>query len=224
MDDGNFAFAALKEVWDVLDVSFRNPNEEADARDALSRLKQGSRPFGAYLVEFQRLQNLASIKDDKTLISYMRSGVANNLSICIGQQQVFEKEYTFDEFVALCKHCVIRLEWMRKVAPRETRNPNLNINNPIPRVTNPTLPRVFHDTRPHLANPTQNYNTLSDISNSRKPVKFQALNLQSINSSVANQEIKDLKAVLPKWLHHQASAFSKLESQELPPQIHSVRN
>ncbi|POS81977.1 hypothetical protein EPUL_006001, partial [Erysiphe pulchra] len=40
-DDGNFAFKSLTEVWNFLNVSFKNPNEEEDARDALSRLRQG---------------------------------------------------------------------------------------------------------------------------------------------------------------------------------------
>ena len=111
--DGNFSFESLSEVWKVLDVSFRNPNEEEDARDALSHLRQGNKPFGAYLSEFQRLQNLSCITDDKTLIAYMRSEVSSNLNLCIGQQQIIGKKYTFDEFVALCKECVIRLDWMR---------------------------------------------------------------------------------------------------------------
>lgn len=54
VDDGNFAFIMLEEEWDVLDVSLRNLNEESDARGALSHLKQGNRPFGAYLAEFQK--------------------------------------------------------------------------------------------------------------------------------------------------------------------------
>lgn len=136
MEDGKFAFASLTEVWNVLDVSFRNPNEEEDARDALSRLRQGNRPFGAYLSEFQRLQNMSCVSDDKTLIAFMRNGVSSNLNLCIGQQQVINKKYSFDEFVELCKECVIRLDWMRP-SIRGAQNP------------------IFPDLTPCGINPTQ---------------------------------------------------------------------
>ncbi|POS82218.1 hypothetical protein EPUL_006501, partial [Erysiphe pulchra] len=101
-----------------------------------------------------RIQNLSSIKDDNTIISYIRLGIAKNLSICIGQQQVFDEDYNFDEIVALCKICVIRLEWMRHVTPRETRNPNQNLtpNNLTARATHPNMPKIVHDTRPNLTN------------------------------------------------------------------------
>ncbi|KAI1006054.1 hypothetical protein K3495_g2162 [Podosphaera aphanis] len=105
-DDGNFSFESLEEAWSVLDVSFRNPNEEEDARSALTRLHQDNRSFGAYLSEFQRLQNLSGIVDDKTLISYMQDDIATDLKKCFHQQRVMIKKYSFDEFVALCKECV----------------------------------------------------------------------------------------------------------------------
>ncbi|POS82307.1 hypothetical protein EPUL_006356, partial [Erysiphe pulchra] len=137
LSNGNFSFASLVEVWNVLDVSFRNPNEEEDARDALSRLRQGNKPFGTYLSEFQRLQNLSCITDDKTLIAYIRNGVSANLNLCIGQQQLIEKKYTFDEFIVLCKECVIRLDWMRP-SIRGAQNPILP--NLTPRGIYPTQP------------------------------------------------------------------------------------
>lgn len=40
--NGKIFFAILEDVWNVLDASFRNTNEEEDARDALSRLRQGN--------------------------------------------------------------------------------------------------------------------------------------------------------------------------------------
>ncbi|POS87002.1 hypothetical protein EPUL_001339 [Erysiphe pulchra] len=138
LDDGNFAFKSLTEVWNFLDVSFKNPNEKEDARDALSRLRQGKRSFGSYLAEFQRLQNLSQITDDKTLIAYMRDGVSPNLTLCIGQQQLFNKTYSFDDFVQLCKECVIRLDWMRlpiRAAVNPIRNDltprGINLTQPV---------------------------------------------------------------------------------------------
>lgn len=113
--EGLFDFASLDKVWNVLDVSYRNPNEEEDARDALDQLRQGSGPFGIFLAEFQLLYNLSCITDDKMLISRMRKGVSNEMRTCIGQHQEIHKTYSFDEFVDLCKDCVIRLDLERPV-------------------------------------------------------------------------------------------------------------
>ena len=132
---------SLKEVWDVLDVSFRNPNEEEDARAALSRLRQGKDSFGTYLSEFQRLQNLSAISDDKTLIDFMRSGLSKDLNYCIGQQQVMNKKYSIDEFVALCKECAIRLEWM---FPNVKYSSEINLNNYPTRESIQTPPKAHH--------------------------------------------------------------------------------
>ncbi|KAI1002735.1 hypothetical protein K3495_g5467 [Podosphaera aphanis] len=68
-DDSVFNFGTLSEAWGVLDVFYSNPNEEEEARDGLSRLRQGSQPFGTFLSEFLRLQNLLGVTDCKVLIS-----------------------------------------------------------------------------------------------------------------------------------------------------------
>ncbi|KAI0995458.1 hypothetical protein K3495_g12721 [Podosphaera aphanis] len=139
-EDGLFNFGTLKEVWNVLDVSYSNPNEEEEARGALSRLRQTNRPFGAFLSEFQRLQNLSGISDCKTLISYMRSGVSNELRSCISQHQELRKNYTFDEFVALCKDCVLRLDLEKP--GKTSANLTLRGLNPTPPRAVPTVPPV----------------------------------------------------------------------------------
>ncbi|KAI0996064.1 hypothetical protein K3495_g12116 [Podosphaera aphanis] len=131
-EDGFFEISTLKEVWDILDISYSNPNEEEDARGSLSRLRQANRPFGSFLSEFQRLQNLSGITDSKTLISYMRSGVSNELRSCISQHQELRKKYTFDEFVALCKDCVLRLD---------LEKPGKFLSNPTPRGSNLAPPK-----------------------------------------------------------------------------------
>ncbi|KAI1001581.1 hypothetical protein K3495_g6620 [Podosphaera aphanis] len=97
------------EGWNVLDVSYFNPNEEEEARGAHSRLRQTNRPFGAFF-RVSKTTNLSGISDCKTLISYMRSGVSNELRSCISRHQEPRKNYTFNEFVALRKDCVLRLD------------------------------------------------------------------------------------------------------------------
>ncbi|KHJ36393.1 hypothetical protein EV44_g4485 [Erysiphe necator] len=67
----------------------------------------------------------------------MRDGASPNLTLCKGQQQLFNKSYSFDDFVELCKECVIRLDWMR-LPIRAAVNP---IRNDLtPRGINPTQP------------------------------------------------------------------------------------
>ncbi|KAI1003946.1 hypothetical protein K3495_g4267 [Podosphaera aphanis] len=117
-DSGHFNFESLTAVWDVLDVSYRNLNEEDDAREALNGLRQSSRPFGMYLAGFQRLHNLSKIKDDKTLISCMRNGISSELRSCVSQHQDIHRTYTFDEYVTLCKDCVVRQELERPSNPK----------------------------------------------------------------------------------------------------------
>ncbi|KAI0999460.1 hypothetical protein K3495_g8738 [Podosphaera aphanis] len=124
---GVFNFTSLSEVWDVLDVSYSNPNEEEEARDALSRIRQGTRPFGAFLSEFQRLQNLSGITDCKVLITYIRGGVCNDLRSSISHHQDLKKSYTLDEFVALCKDCALRLDLERPQKHHPTPRGNLPI-------------------------------------------------------------------------------------------------
>uniref|UniRef100_A0A381LBE2 Bgt-20952 n=1 Tax=Blumeria graminis f. sp. tritici 96224 TaxID=1268274 RepID=A0A381LBE2_BLUGR len=115
-----------------MDVSFCNSNEEEDARSSLSQTNQSSRPFGAYPSECQRLQNLSGIADHKTLISYMQDGIAPDLKKCISQQRVINKRYSFDDFVALCKECVVQLDWERPASTKRTPNPDLRGNYPTP--------------------------------------------------------------------------------------------
>ncbi|KAI0999610.1 hypothetical protein K3495_g8587 [Podosphaera aphanis] len=55
LDNGLFDLPSIQAVWDVLDVSYRNQNEEEEARQALNLLRQKTRSFGAYLAEFQPL-------------------------------------------------------------------------------------------------------------------------------------------------------------------------
>ncbi|KAI0996629.1 hypothetical protein K3495_g11554 [Podosphaera aphanis] len=109
-EDGFFDPPSIQAVWNVLDVSYRNQNEEEEARQALNLLRQKSRSFGAFLAEFQRLRVLAKIEDDKTLIAALRAGVSDEMRGRISQQQDVRKSYTFDEFVDLCKECQIRLD------------------------------------------------------------------------------------------------------------------
>ncbi|KAI0993685.1 hypothetical protein K3495_g14499 [Podosphaera aphanis] len=109
-EDGFFDLPSIQAVWNVLDVSYRNQNEEEEARQALNLLRQKSRSFGSFLAEFQRLRVLAKIEDDKTLIAALRAGVSDEMRGRISQQQDVRKSYTFDEFVDLCKECQIRLD------------------------------------------------------------------------------------------------------------------
>ncbi|KAI1001882.1 hypothetical protein K3495_g6325 [Podosphaera aphanis] len=101
-------------------------------------------PFGVFLAEFQRLHNLSKIIDDKTLISCMRNGVTPELRTCVGRNQDIHKSYTFDEYVALCKDCVIRLELER---PSNIKYFNQN----PPRATYPTPSRGNNPTPPRFA-------------------------------------------------------------------------
>lgn len=78
-EEGLFGFQKVEDVWQVLDVSYCNPNEKSKARRALVHLRQGARPFGAYLAEFQCLKTLAGISDDRTLIDAIRYGVTQDL-------------------------------------------------------------------------------------------------------------------------------------------------
>lgn len=136
-DDGDFKFESLDAVWEVLDVSYKNVNEEEEARDSLNSLEQGDRSFGWFLAEFQRLFNLSRISDDKTLISLMRNGVSDELRVRISQHQDIHKSYTFDEYVSLCKDCVIRLN-LEKTGRSKLQIPTLRGVNLTLRGTNPT--------------------------------------------------------------------------------------
>ncbi|KAI0999250.1 hypothetical protein K3495_g8947 [Podosphaera aphanis] len=127
-EDGVFNFNSLSEVWDVLNISYLNPNEEEEARQAHSRLKQGSRPFGAFFSEFQRLQNLSGNTVSKVLVSYIRGGVSNDLRTSISNHQDLRMSYTLEEFVALCKDCALRLDLER---PSKS-HPTPRGNNPSP--------------------------------------------------------------------------------------------
>lgn len=126
-----FKFGSLKEVWDVLDVSYKNLNEEEEAREEMSNLKQANLPFGWFLAEFQRLHNLSCISDDKTLISFMRNGVSNEMRTCISQHQDIHKKYTFDEYVTLCKECVMRLDLEKPSKIQKSSQTNRGIVNSI---------------------------------------------------------------------------------------------
>ncbi|KAI0992210.1 hypothetical protein K3495_g15976, partial [Podosphaera aphanis] len=119
-EDGFFNFDSIQAVWDVLDVSYRNLNEEEEARQSMQTIRQKNRPFGAFLADFQRLRNLSKIEDDKSLIAALRAGVSDEMRNRISQQQDVRKSYTFDEFVELCKECQIRLDLDR---PVRTHNP-----------------------------------------------------------------------------------------------------
>lgn len=94
----------------------------------MSQLKQSNLSFGMFLSEFQRLHNLSGVTDDKTLISFMRNGVSNEMRICISQHQDIHKIYSFDEYVTLCKDCVVRLDLVRPTRQNNSR-PTLRENN-----------------------------------------------------------------------------------------------
>ncbi|KAI0993824.1 hypothetical protein K3495_g14360 [Podosphaera aphanis] len=102
-----------------------------------------------YLAEFQRLHNLSGITDNKTLISCMRNGVTPELRTRISIHLDIHKSYTFDEYMALCKDCVIRLELERPTysepsnpTPSRGKNqtPQGNYSTPS-RGANPNPPR-----------------------------------------------------------------------------------
>ncbi|KAI0999996.1 hypothetical protein K3495_g8205 [Podosphaera aphanis] len=78
-EDGFFDLPSIQAMWNVLDVSYRNQNEEEEARQAMNLLRQKSRSFGSFLAEFQRLRILAKIEDDKTLITALRAGVSDEM-------------------------------------------------------------------------------------------------------------------------------------------------
>lgn len=109
-DDGFFKLSDLQSVWNILDVSYRNPNEEEDARVTLCSLKQRNRNFGAYLAEFQKYRNISGITDEGTLISFMRAGVSKEMRTQISLQQDVTSRYSYDKFVELCKECQLRLD------------------------------------------------------------------------------------------------------------------
>lgn len=119
----------MQEVWDVLDVSYRNQNEE-EARQAPNSLRQKKRSFGAYLAEFQRLRNLAKINDDKTLIAALQAGVSDEMRGRISQQQDIKKAFTFDEFTDLCKECQICLD-LDKPMPQNPNTSSRKTINPM---------------------------------------------------------------------------------------------
>lgn len=48
-------------------------------------------------------------------------------------------------------------------------------------------------------------------------VKTHQMHVRTIDQALMDAETKELQAKLPDWLQHQTSAFSKLESRELPP-------
>ena len=114
---GIFHLPNLNSVWEILDVSYRNPNEEEEARTILNALRQKNRSFGAFLAEFQKYRNISGITDEGTLISYLRAGVSSEMRGQISQQQNITKRYTFPEFVELCKECQLRIELSRPSHP-----------------------------------------------------------------------------------------------------------
>ena len=67
-EDGLFTLKSVQDVWNTLDVSYRNPNEEEEARAVLAALRQKDRSYGAYLAEFQKYRNMSGITDEGTLI------------------------------------------------------------------------------------------------------------------------------------------------------------
>ncbi|KAI0994006.1 hypothetical protein K3495_g14178 [Podosphaera aphanis] len=142
-EDGQFLFDTLDAVWEVLDVSYKNVNEEEEALEALNQLEQGDHSFGWFLAEFQRLHNLSGITDDKMLVSLMRGGVSDELRSRISLTQDIHKKYTFDEYVSLCKDCVIRvnLDKPGRAKPHTTSRCSTNLTlrgiNPTLRGTNP---------------------------------------------------------------------------------------
>ena len=125
--DGIFELTSVKSVWDILDTSYRNPNEEEEARATLNVLKQKNRSFGAYLAEFQKYHILSSITDEGTLIAFMRAGVSKEMRSQISLQQDVTRKYTFSEFVNLCKECQLRLD----------------LNRPPPQLVPFSMPRNF---------------------------------------------------------------------------------
>lgn len=109
-DNGKFLFSSVQDMWDTLDVSYRNPNEKEEARAILCSLRQKGESFGAYLAEFQKYRNLSGLTDNGTLVSLMRAGVSREMQTRISQQQKTTKEYTYYKFVDLCKECQLRID------------------------------------------------------------------------------------------------------------------
>ena len=125
--DGIFNLPSVESVWNILDVFYRNPNEEEEARATLNVLRQKNRGFGAYLAEFQKYRMLSSITDEGTLIAYMRAGVSKEMRSQISQQQIVTRRYTFSEFVELCKECELRLD-LNRPPPQLVPSPGMTRN------------------------------------------------------------------------------------------------
>ncbi|KAI0992548.1 hypothetical protein K3495_g15637 [Podosphaera aphanis] len=70
------------------------------------------------------------------LISLMRGGVSDELRSRISLTQDIHKRYSFDEYVALCKDCVVRVNLDK---PGRSKSTPFARTNPTPRGSNLTF-------------------------------------------------------------------------------------
>ena len=71
-------FNTIKELWDVLDCAYDDPDRQGMAERELAMLKQGTREFLAYFADFQRI--MAELKwDPSAKKAALRQGMAGNL-------------------------------------------------------------------------------------------------------------------------------------------------
>ena len=57
-------FNTIKELWDVFDSAYEDPDRQGTAEREVAMLKQGTREFSAYFADFQRI--MAELKSDHT--------------------------------------------------------------------------------------------------------------------------------------------------------------
>ena len=70
-------FNTIKELWDVLDCAYDDPDRQGTAKREPAMPKQGTREFSAYFADFQRI--MAELKwDPSAKKAALRQGMAGN--------------------------------------------------------------------------------------------------------------------------------------------------
>ena len=71
-------FNTIKELWDVLDCAYEDPDCQGTVKRGLAMLKQGTRELSAYFADFQRI--MAELKwDTSAKKAALHQGMAGNL-------------------------------------------------------------------------------------------------------------------------------------------------